>query len=69
MNFYASSVALLWATAMRLRNARTEVREADAAERMASSESLERTAADARPGRESQRSACAGGRGRRMFMA
>jgi hypothetical protein len=37
MNFYASSVALLWTTAMRLGNTRTVVREADAAERVAAS--------------------------------
>jgi hypothetical protein len=37
MNFYASSVALLWTTAMRLGNTRAEVRETDAAERVAAS--------------------------------
>jgi hypothetical protein len=37
MNFYASSVALLWTTAMRLGTPRAEVREADSAERIAAS--------------------------------
>jgi hypothetical protein len=37
MNFYASSVALLWTTAMRLGGARTEVCETDASERNAAS--------------------------------
>jgi hypothetical protein len=35
MNFYASSVALLWTTAMRLGRPRAEVREAGVAERVA----------------------------------